>query len=393
MHKKYAVDTNVLLDNPDCISILINGDENSVCIPSHVLMELDKLKKDNKTEYLANRAIKSIEENIHKIEILNNSESSSEITRDIDHFIFNEVKKEEEITLVSNDRIANLRAPKLYNINVEDFKKSKPYLSDSQHYTGFIDKQRDELIPNCFYWEDGHPIYNSNDGQQKIDFDKDSWNITTKNVYQNLMLTLCEDPNVHIVSVQSPAGLGKTFLALASSFLQTLQQKRFNKIYVAKSTKEWEGPGYLPGSLDDKIGPSFEYLRPLVQKLHSIRKANRIFEDPDNLDKGYDSKNFELLPLYYLKGRNIENSIVIVDEAQDISRESMRVLLTRMGENAKVILLGDTNQVSNPYLNPLNNGLNWVTRKLKGYNIYGHLVLKGKKSRGPITDAILKSGL
>ena len=90
---------------------------------------------------------------------------------------------------------------------------------------------------------------------------------------------------------------------------------------------------------------------------------------------------------------NIENAFVVIDEAQNLARSEVRALLTRMGEGVKCFCLGDTRQVDNPYLNESNNGLNWVVKKLKGYKNYAHMVLKGEKSRGPITDIVLKSKL
>jgi PhoH-like ATPase len=82
-----------------------------------------------------------------------------------------------------------------------------------------------------------------------------------------------------------------------------------------------------------------------------------------------------------------------VDEVQNMARSECRALLSRMGEGVKCFCLGDIHQVDNPYLNQENNGLNWVVKKLKGSRIYSHIVLKGDKSRGPITDLVINSGL
>jgi PhoH-like ATPase len=90
---------------------------------------------------------------------------------------------------------------------------------------------------------------------------------------------------------------------------------------------------------------------------------------------------------------NIEKAIVIIDEMQNMSRMECRALLSRMGEGVKCICLGDINQVDNPYLSSENNGLNWVVSKFKGSKIYAHMVLKGDKSRGPITDLVIKYNL
>jgi PhoH-like ATPase len=90
---------------------------------------------------------------------------------------------------------------------------------------------------------------------------------------------------------------------------------------------------------------------------------------------------------------NIENSILILDEGQNLSRKTMRTITTRCGENTKLFVIGDTRQVINPHINEFNNGLNWLVKLCKGEPNYGHLVLKGRTSRGPITDLILKCGL
>lgn len=104
-------------------------------------------------------------------------------------------------------------------------------------------------------------------------------------------------------------------------------------------------------------------------------------------------KKVEILPLGFVRGMNIENAFVIIDETQNLSRYEVRTLLSRMGEQVKCVCIGDTRQVDNPHLNESNNGLNWIVKKCKGLNGYAHMVLKGDKSRGPITDMIIKSRL
>jgi len=151
--------------------------------------------------------------------------------------------------------------------------------------------------------------------------------------------------------------------------------------------------GYLPGDVDEKMEPYIRYLRALVSKLHLMRPAERIFDKNVVDHSQFAADKFEILPLQFIRGMNIENALVIVDETQNLSRMEIRALLTRMGENVKCYCLGDTRQVDNPYLNESNNALNWIVRQLKGTENYGHLVLKGAKSRGPICDAVLKSGL
>jgi PhoH-like ATPase len=90
---------------------------------------------------------------------------------------------------------------------------------------------------------------------------------------------------------------------------------------------------------------------------------------------------------------NLENCILIIDEAQNLNRLNLRSILSRCCDNVKAIVLGDINQIDNAYLNKWNNGLNWVVKSFFDAPNYAHLVLKGNKSRGPITDLVIKSGL
>lgn len=205
-------------------------------------------------------------------------------------------------------------------------------------------------------------------------------------------LITCE--HVDLVSIQSEAGFGKTYLALAAALFMVLERKDYDKIFVVKPTIEIGSKmGFLPGDVGEKMEPYMKYIYDLLLKLHRLRPANKLFLNPNDEMLRFNSKKFEVLPLNFIRGMNIENAFVIIDEAQNLSRSEARAVLTRMGEGVKCVVLGDTSQVDNPYLNEANNGLNWIVRKFKGFPNYGHMVLKGDRSRGPITDMVLKSKL
>jgi PhoH-like ATPase len=213
-------------------------------------------------------------------------------------------------------------------------------------------------------------------------------------VFQNLAMELMTHPGIDIVSVQSEAGYGKSYLALAAALYLVLERKAYQKIYVIKPTIEiGQKLGYLPGRLEEKMEPYTRYIADLLAKLHRLRPANKVFVEADTYPPQFNSKMFEILPLAYIRGMNIDNAVVIIDEMQNMARSECRALLSRMGEGVKCLCLGDTRQVDNPYLNQENNGLNWVVKKFKGSRIYAHIVLKGEKSRGPITDLVISTGL
>jgi len=392
MKKNYILDTNALLEDPNCINLLRNGEENGVGIPFHVILELDRLKKEPRLKHLVALAVEAIHKNLDVIQILHDGDGDHNGHADLK--ILREVRSSgmQEPILVTNDRLFQLFA-RIAGVESQEFKSSHPFQSDSQLYTGFVTDGEDP-IPNSFQWKEGKPLYHGNEGEKIIDYEHEVWKVRPRNVYQNLAFELLLDENIDLVTLQSEAGYGKTFLALATAFYLVLERKLFDKIYILKPMIEiGEKMGYLPGDVEEKMEPYIRYLRALIQKLHELRPAERIFEKDDTTHTRFNRSKFEILPLAFIRGMNIENAIVIVDETQNLSRYEIRALLTRMGERVRCFCLGDTRQVDHPYLNESNNALNWVVRMMKGTHNYGHMVIKGAKSRGPICDMVLKSGL
>lgn len=391
--KHYVLDTNALLENPKCIEILKNGEENEVGIPFHVILELDKLKKDPRLKHLVAKAVDSIQRNLASLTILRDGVSHQAI-ENVDLQILKEVQEGglPDPILVTNDRLLQILA-QFSNVQCQEFKDSHPFESESQLYTGFVE-QNEEPTPNCFRWEEGKPAYYGPNGRKVIDYEHDVWKVRPRNVYQNLAFELLLDEDIDLVSLQSEAGYGKTFLALASAFHLVLQRKLYDKILVVKPMIEiGEKMGFLPGTVQEKMEPYIKYLHALTSKLHRLRPANRVFLNSEVSAAKYNPDKLEVLPLAFIRGMNIEDAVVIVDETQNMSRAEVRALLTRMGENVRCYCLGDTSQVDNPYLNESNNALNWIVRKMRNASNYAHLVLKGTRSRGPICDTVLKSGL
>lgn len=393
MKKYYVLDTNALLEDPNCIRILRNGEENHIGIPFHVILELDRLKKDPRLMHLVAAAVESIHQNMDIIKILKDGNGST-FPENTDLQILKEVKHvgADEPILVTNDRIFQIIAG-VNGVKSQEFKSSHPFQSESQLFTGFMG-EGDEIIANAFQWIEGRPVFHGPDGAKPIDYEHEVWKVKPRSVYQNLAFELMLNEAIDILTLQSEAGYGKTFLALAVALYLVLEKKKFDKIYIVKPMIEiGEKMGYLPGDINEKMEPYIKYLRALIAKLHNLRPAERIFDKADPSHTRFNDDKFEILPLAFIRGMNIEDAIVIIDETQNLSRSEVRALLTRMGENVKCFCLGDTRQVDNPYLNESNNGLNWIVRQLKGARNYGHLVLKGSRSRGPICDTVLKYGL
>ena len=395
MQKNFVLDTNVLLDNPYCIRTLRNGQENRVILPYTVLRELDKLKREPRVSHIVAQAIAVLQDDVDILFLPPRDFADAE-NKTGDDLILEELKESgvDAPILVTNDRILQLKA-RIHAISSEGYRDSNPFRSESQTYTGFV-REGEEPIPNSFSWIGGQPYMHATSGPRVIDYQHSVWNVRPRNVYQNLALELMLDQAVHLVTLQSEAGYGTTFLALAAALYLALEEKEnpYRKIYLVKPVIEIGAKlGYLPGDLEEKMAPYVRYVGDLLMKLHDLRPANRIFMDSEGGNFRFNPKRFEILPIAFIRGMNLENAVVIIDEMQNLSRAETRALLTRMGENVKCICLGDTRQVDNPYLNESNNGLNWTVKMLKGLPGFGHIVLKGERSRGPITDMVIKTGL
>ncbi len=135
-----------------------------------------------------------------------------------------------------------------------------------------------------------------------------------------------------------PAGTGKTYLAMAKA-VQALQRKEISRIILTRPAVEaGEKLGFLPGTLNEKIDP---YLRPLFDALHDML-------DPDSIPKLMASGTVEVAPLAYMRGRTLNDSFVVLDEAQNTTPEQMKMFLTRLGFNSKMIVTGDITQIDLP---------------------------------------------
>ncbi|NNH73037.1 PhoH family protein [Nocardia uniformis] len=155
-----------------------------------------------------------------------------------------------------------------------------------------------------------------------------------------------------IVFGVGPAGTGKTYLAMAKA-VQALQSKQVNRIILTRPAVEaGERLGFLPGTLNEKIDP---YLRPLYDALHDMM-------DPEAIPKLMAAGVIEVAPLAYMRGRSLNDSFIILDEAQNTTAQQMKMFLTRLGFGSKIVVTGDTTQVDLP--NGARSGLQAATEIL-----------------------------
>ncbi|MBP5759990.1 MAG: PhoH family protein, partial [Verrucomicrobia bacterium] len=177
-----------------------------------------------------------------------------------------------------------------------------------------------------------------------------------------------------------PAGTGKTYLAMAMA-VAALKEEKCNRLILTRPAVEaGEALGFLPGDLQEKITP---YLRPLYDALYDMMPSEDVL-------KHQERGTIEIAPLAYMRGRTLNNSFVILDEAQNATREQILMFLTRMGINTKIIITGDPSQVDLPY--PRKSGLPEALYLLK--NIPGIGIKEFQKRdvvRHPLVQRIIQA--
>jgi PhoH-like ATPase len=205
-----------------------------------------------------------------------------------------------------------------------------------------------------------------------------TYGIKPRNAEQTFALHALMNDDVKLVTIQGVAGTGKTLLALASALEQV---KKYHQIILARPIVPLSNRdiGYLPGDAKEKINP---YMEPLWDNLKFI-KSN--FSENEKKYKAIEEmvKQEKILvtPLAYIRGRSFSNVYFIVDEAQNLTPHEVKTIITRAGENTKIVFTGDIYQIDTPYLDEQSNGLSYVIDRLKGNKLMAHVTLeKGERS-------------
>ena len=407
----------------------MNFEENDIGIPITVLEELDHLKKGNDTINFEAREFIRMIDNLSsdkmlsnwiplngktkgKFKILVNQKTKNNIFNDEinDHKILDSalnLQKEEKdkvVTLVSKDINLRLKAKSL-NLNAEDYltgkiknlnsldleekilENIKSSIVDKVYDNNTLDKKdifpRKKLIDNSYY-----VLKNtSKSALVYYDGDKETINrvektticgIQPRNAEQAFAIHSLLNDDVSLVSINGVAGTGKTLLALASAISQ---RRNFKQIFVARPIVPLSNKdiGYLPGDINSKINP---YMEPLWDNLKYIqnqyKQTSKEFKILKNM---IESEKLVIQPLAYIRGRSFSNIFFIVDEAQNLTPHEIKTIISRAGENTKIVFAGDINQIDTPYLDSQSNGLSYLIDKLKGQRLYSHVTLrKGERS-------------
>ena len=400
--KYYVIDTNVLVHDYNSFDKILK--DNIVIIPYIVLEELDKLKtKSNEVGVNARHVIKRIEE-----EILEDNDSVKIISTDEyidklpdDKIIEVCISHLPAPVLISKDVCLRTKA-RAKGIEVQDYKDDKVQVQNL--YDGFAEEVFTESstigkaynkqaikTEEYFYPNQVVPLVNSSNPVHKcytihskgklrtIDTKLSPFGLECANLEQQVLANLMLDPSISLITVTGRSGSGKTLISIASALEAVLEQNLYDKMTVARPIMAFQQDiGFLPGDLNDKINP---WLMPIVDNLDFLfsmdeqqgaKKRGKLSPFEELQEQGV----LEVCALTYIRGRSIPNQFIIIDEAQQMTKEEMKTILTRAGKNTKIVLTGDYEQIDNPYLSADNNGLVYCVETFKKEEIAAHISLK-----------------
>jgi PhoH-like ATPase len=204
-----------------------------------------------------------------------------------------------------------------------------------------------------------------------------SWGVSPRNKEQKCGMDLLMDDDIPFVSLIGRAGSGKTLMAMAAGLEQVLglEKGRYNRIIVSRPVQPLgKDIGFLPGTMEEKMAP---WMKPIFDNMQFIMGSDRTMLDM-YLEKGV----IEIDAITYIRGRSISDAYLIIDEAQNLTAHEVKTILTRVGENTKIVLTGDIEQIDNVYTNETSNGLTYAIEKFKESTLSGHITFKkGERSK------------
>ena len=432
--KLFVLDTNVILHDARCIK---KFDEHDIVIPITVLEELDKFKRGNEDKHFqARQFMRDLDsltgallsksgacrgEGLGNIRVFISGQLSDEIRHAFmhdlpDHRILNTAcqlmseETERAVVLVSKDINLRMKAKSL-GIIAEDYEADKVQNFD-QLYKGkrTIENVDHETI-EAFYtngdavsaelidFEQSPPIANENfvfrNGsrsalatyQQEVDAFRrihkvTAFGIQPRNAEQTFAMKALMNDQIKLVTLAGKAGTGKTLLALASALhcRDNYRQIMLARPIVPLSNRDL---GFLPGDIQAKLDP---YMQPLFDNLNVIRNQFRDNErQSQELKEMLEQERLVIEPLSYIRGRSLQKMFFIVDEAQNLTPHEIKTIITRAGEDTKIVFTGDIHQIDQPYLDGLSNGLSHLINRMVGQPIYAHITLE-KGERSPLAD-------
>lgn len=423
MNKKiFVIDTSIFAYDPVFYKNYVGS---TILIPITVLEELDKIKKyaneagKNARVATKNLDIISNKGNINKgvktdgvlikIDVSNYGAIGSDPTYGDAKILACAIKTKKQfpkcqIILMSKDINLRVRA-KALNISAEDYEKET--ITPNDLYTGFREIKNEDaglalfdagainaldyeetklLYPNeCVLFLDKHgkgiaPGRRVKD-QIRLIKDRTPWGLELRNKEQLFATDLLLDPNVPFITLVGLAGSGKSLIAVANALEMVINKRFYDTFSIYRPIQPMGNDiGYTPGTIQEKLEPWFAPIDDAFSLLlsdGSRKKEAWKMQLHQYMSNGTIQKE----ALTYIRGRSLHNSFILGDEIQNLSPEEVKTILTRVGNNTKIVFTGDLAQIDNPKLDAINNGLTYVIEKFKTSDLAGHITFqKGERS-------------
>ena len=424
MQKNYVLDTNVLIHDPQSI---FHFQDNFLYIPIYVLEELDKLKSepslrgrnsreacrildDLRTQGSLSEGIK-IGEGLFTIyvpkerKIINVSLDPNSMDSRILQSVI-EIKDnhpDRRTILVTMDVNLRVRAESIglqtasyesqsvdtdnfnndpitveidYDLLAEFFKSGSVELPESYDINAsLILKSGTSSGIARVKKESGRLI------ARKLNIPPHILGLKPKNVEQSFAIDLLLDDTVKLVTLMGTAGSGKSILALSTALYSIFELKLYQKLLISRPVVPMgRDIGFLPGTADEKLRP---FMQPVYDNIEYLlmSSASKRKYGIESCEKLFIDNILEIEPLVYIRGRSIINQIMILDEGQSLTQHEVKTIVSRCGENTKIIFTGDIEQIDNPYVTKDSSGLSVLVSKIQNHPLVGHLRLqKGERS-------------
>lgn len=411
----FLLDTSALIDDPN---IVYQFEGATVLLSTITLQELDGLKesKDYNKAIPARRVIDILDKarrlgNLSKGVGLENGSTLRVLPPIQDLFIYSEYGKipdtmilstafreelehvRDDLSVVSADSNFRVIASTL-GINVFEYVSKERAMRENE-YLGYVDVE-DTVLENSFnangavhiskfdieLVQNQYVRFVNNSSYKKEQslgivkgehvvplrgkFRNKAGRFETKNFGQKLLADALTDTDITVITCEGVAGTGKTIESLAFS-LKQVDENMYKKVICYRALAPLdEGIGFLPGDKSEKLEP---WVQPIYDNLEVLGR------DDLYLDNGEVDGILEVDALTYARGRSLPNVIIIVDEAQNLTRLQAKTMATRLGEGAKIIFLYDPEQIDHKYLDRWNNGGRHVSTRLRGQDIHAHITL------------------
>ncbi len=244
-------------------------------------------------------------------------------------------------------------------------------------------KSLPDAYPNMFVYDeqkfmafvkrvDKDFVYLSCDSRDKL-MHKRFWGLAPRNLEQAMAMYLLDDDGVDMTVLTGPAGSGKTLMALAYGLHAILELGRFSKLIVARSTPPIaEDIGFLPGTEEEKMAPWLAAFDDNLEILHGADESCN-----GSIDYVKERANIQFKSLNFMRGRSFNNAYIIIDEAQGLTQFQLKSVISRVGADSKIVVLGNLAQIDNKYITPLTSGLTYLVEKSKPYPHAGIMHVNG----------------